>query len=274
MELLRDMVNRRADEVDLAAASLLIALDEYPDLNILRYLQEIQRLADEIKPHLRFRADLRPMDAIERINQCLFAEAGFRGNQENYYDPRNSFINEVLDRRLGIPITLSVVYMEVGKRLGLKLEGVGMPGHFLVKCIHRDLEIFIDAFSQGEILLETDCQRKLTQIYGQDFQFDRIYLSSVNNHQILIRMLTNLKAIYLSQQDYRRALSTTEKILLVTPEAAAELRDRGSMHFRLNQFSQAMKDWSRYLELRPDAPDAQEVQNNLATVAGLLAFRN
>jgi regulator of sirC expression with transglutaminase-like and TPR domain len=274
IELLRSMICRPAEEVDLASAALLIGLDEYPDLNIARYLREIEKLAADIRPRLQSCSRPAPTDTIGCINQHLFSIAGFRGNQENYYDPRNSFLNEVLDRRLGIPITLSVIYIEVGKRLGLNLQGVGMPGHFLVKYTDQEVEIFVDAFSQGEILVEADCQRKLSQIYGQSFRFERAYLSSVNNHQILARMLANLKAIYLSQQDYRRALSIIEKILLVIPDAPTELRDRGTLHYRLNDLSDAMKDWSAYLGLYPNASDAQEVRQNLEGVTRLLASRN
>jgi hypothetical protein len=129
-ELFREMVSRLAEEVDLAAAALLIALDEYPDLNLQEYLLKLDQLAEGIRPELQRSGSVseRPVDAIEKMNQHLFAVEGFRGNREDYYDPRNSFLNEVLDRRTGIPITLSVIYMEVGKRLGLELQGVGMPG--------------------------------------------------------------------------------------------------------------------------------------------------
>jgi regulator of sirC expression with transglutaminase-like and TPR domain len=275
-ELFREMVSRPAGEVDLAAAALLIALDEYPDLNLQEYLLRIDQLAEGIRPELQGSGSVaeRPVDAIEKVNQHLFAVEGFRGNRDDYYDPRNSFLNEVLDRRTGIPITLSVIYMEVGKRLGLELQGVGMPGHFVVKCRHRDIELFVDPFNFGEILLEADCQKKLAQIHGQDFRFDRSHLDSVNNHQILTRMLTNLKAIYFEKQDYSRTLAMIEKILLVNPNAPDEIRDRGFIHYKLDHLSQALKDWSRYLELSPRASDAKEIERNLTVAGHLLAGRN
>src|SRR4030095_10030132 len=252
-DLFGEMVSRPPEQVDLAAASLLIALDEYPGLNVSDYLERIDLLAERTSAQLQPDAAERPLEAIKSINYQLFEIEGFRGNREDYYDPRNSFLNDVLDRKTGIPITLSVLYMEVGRRIGLKIEGVGMPGHFIVKCKHNGTEIFVDAFGQGEILLEEGCGRKLTQLHGKDFQFNRSCLDAVNHNQILTRMLHNLKAIYWNQQNYAKALGVIEKVLLINPAAAAEIRDRGFAHYQLNHLSPAIKDWSRYLELRPAA---------------------
>jgi regulator of sirC expression with transglutaminase-like and TPR domain len=273
-DLFADMVSRPPDQVDLAFAALLIALDEYPGLDFSMYLARIDAFAERALSRLHFDASERPMEAIESINYELFETEGFRGNRDEYYDPRNSFLNEVLDRKRGIPITLSILYMEVGRRVGLKIEGVGMPGHFLVKHRHDGVDIFVDAFARGEILLEEGCQRKLTQLHGESFQFNRSYLDAVNRNQILTRMLHNLKAIYWNQQNYTKALGVIEKVLLLNPTAAGEIRDRGFVHYRLNQLSPAIKDWSRYLELRPSAPDAAEVSKKLKAAAQARAFRN
>lgn len=274
MELFREMVTRPEAQIDLASAALLIALDEYPSLNIQKYLGNINAMASKIQSNLDFSIQARPVEAIERINRFLFQVEGFRGNTEDYYDPRNSFLNDVLDRRTGIPITLSLIYMEVGKRMGLLLEGVGMPGHFIVKCLHQGLEIFIDPFHQGEILLEEECRKRLQQIYGNDFQFRRSFLDSVGKRQILGRMLTNLKGIYLNRKEFRKALSTIEKILLVNPDAAFEIRDRATVHYKLNNLSAALADWARYLELQPEATDSEEIKNNLNIIGQLIALRN
>jgi regulator of sirC expression with transglutaminase-like and TPR domain len=273
LDLFREMVSRPPEQVDLASAALLIVLDEYPALNVSDYLERIDALAERTSAHLHFDAQERPMEAIESINHELFVIERFRGNQEDYYDPRNSFLNEVLDRKTGIPITLSVLYMEVARRIGLKLEGVGMPGHFIVKCQRNDVAIFVDPFGQGEILLEEGCQRKLTHLHGKDFKFNRSCLDAVNNHQILTRMLHNLKAIYWNRQNYTKSLGVIEKLLLINP-TSAELRDRGLAHYQLDHFSSAIKDWSRYLELRPGAPDAAEVSKNVKLAAQACAFRN
>jgi regulator of sirC expression with transglutaminase-like and TPR domain len=273
-QLLKGAVSRQSEDINLASAALFIAIDEYPNLNVHKYLKEIQGFADQIRPQLHARRQQKPIEVIDKMSQHLFVTAGFRGNRESYFDPRNSFLNEVLDRRLGIPITLSVIYMEVGKRLGLKLHGVGMPGHFLVKCLDHGTEIFVDPFNGGEILLESDCHSKLSQIHGENLLFDRVYLNSINNHQILTRMLTNLKRIYLKQQDHLRALAIVEKLLVVNPNAPPEIRDRGFLYYKLNQFSQALNDWQHYLDLSPNAPDVSEIERNLTTVGHLLALRN
>ena len=273
-DLFREMVSRPPEQIDLGAAALLIALDEYPGLNMSGYLKRIDALAERTSAQLFSNAAERPMEAIESINYQLFEIEGFRGNQEDYYDPRNSFLNDVIDRKTGIPITLSVLYMEVGRRIGLKMEGVGMPGHFIVKCMQDGAEIFVDPFGRGEILLEEGCRRKLTQLHGKDFQFNSSCLDAVNHRQILTRMLHNLKGIYWNQQNYTKALGIIEKVLLINPTAAVELRDRGFAHYQLNHLSSAIKDWSRYLELRPEPSDAAEVSKRLKMAAQVMAFRN
>jgi regulator of sirC expression with transglutaminase-like and TPR domain len=274
IELFKEMVSKPEHRIDLASAALLIALDEYPNLNVQEYLHRIDKVASKIRADIDFPVQDRPIDAIERISRYLFQTEGFHGNIENYYDPRNSFLNDVLDRRTGIPITLSLVYIEVGKRLGLNLQGVGMPGHFIVKYLYRTVEIFVDPFHQGEILLVEGCKKRLRQIYGEDFQFDPSFLNSVGKHQILTRILNNLKSIYLSNKDYSKALNTIEKLLVINPDAPQETRDRAAVHYKLGNLSSALVDWASYLELQPEAPDSDEVKNYLKVVGQLLAMRN
>jgi regulator of sirC expression with transglutaminase-like and TPR domain len=273
-ELFKEMVGRPERQVDLASAALLIALDEYPTLDIQRYLREIDAMAAAIRSEVDFSVEIRTMETIEKLNRFLFQTRGFRGNTEDYYDPRNSYLNEVLERRLGVPITLSLVFMEVGKRLGLRLEGVGMPGHFIVKCLHNGSEVFVDPFNRGEILLEDECRKRLERQYGTGFQFSRSFLDSVNKHQILTRMLTNLKGIYLQREEFRKALGAIEKIVFINPESHSEIRDRAAVHFKLNNLSYALADWVRYLEMQPNAADAAEVKNQMNIAGQLLALRN
>jgi regulator of sirC expression with transglutaminase-like and TPR domain len=273
-ELFKEMVGRPERQVDLASAALLIALDEYPTLDIQKYLREIDAMASVIRSEIDFSVGTRTMETIEKLNRFLFRSKGFRGNTEDYYDPRNSYLNEVLERRLGIPITLSLVFMEVGKRLGLRLEGVGMPGHFIVKCLHNGWEVFVDPFNQGEILLEDECRKRLELQYGTGFQFSRSFLDSVSKHQILTRMLANLKGIYLQREEFRKALGAIEKIVFINPESHSEIRDRAAVHFKLNNLSYALADWLRYLEMQPNAADAAEVKNQMNVAGQLLALRN
>jgi regulator of sirC expression with transglutaminase-like and TPR domain len=273
-ELFKEMVGRPESQVDLASAALSIALDEYPALDIQKCLSEIDAMASVLRSEIDFSVETRSLDTIERLNRFLFHTRGFRGNTEDYYDPRNSYLNEVLERRLGIPITLSLVFMEVGKRLGLRLEGVGMPGHFIVKCFHNGSEVFIDPFNQGEILMEDECRKRLELQYGTGFQFSRSLLDSVNKHQILTRMLANLKGIYLQRQEFRKALGAIEKIVFINPKSHTEIRDRAAVHFKLSNLTSALADWVRYLEMQPNAPDAEEIKNQMKVAGQLLALRN
>lgn len=272
-ELFREMVERPEKEVDLASAALVIALDEYPTLDIQKYLREIDAMASAIRSEMDFSVGGR-LDAIRKLSRFLFQVKGFRGNTDDYYDPRNSYLNEVLERRLGIPISLSLVFIEVGKRAGLELEGVGMPGHFVVKCLYDGREILVDPFNQGGVLTEDECRKRLELQFGTGFEFSRSFLDSVNKHQILTRMLTNLKGIYLERQEFRKALGAIEKILIVNPESPSEIRDRASVHFKLNSFSSALADWVYYLEMKPEAADAEDVKTQMNIAGQLLALRN
>jgi regulator of sirC expression with transglutaminase-like and TPR domain len=250
--------------IDLAEAALLIAKEEYPDLDVAIYLArldamgaEVERLAD---------GSLDPHRLIAAMNAHLFQRLGFHGNAEDYYDPRNSFLNEVLDRRTGIPITLSTVYLEVGRRIGLPLHGVGMPGHFLVKHVGRDEEIVIDPFDGGGILSDADCQRRLDRVYSGKLGFERSMLAAVGTRQILTRTLTNLKAIYFNQQEYSKALSIIERLLILHPQAACEIRDRGLLSCQLKRYAEASADLERYLRLAPKAEDSETIREHLRTL--------
>ncbi|MEW5975352.1 MAG: transglutaminase-like domain-containing protein [Acidobacteriota bacterium] len=273
-QLFKEMVARPDSRIDLATAALMIALDEYPSLNLGRYLSVLAFMAGQIRSSLTHSAEARPLDTIEKINEFLFGTQGFRGNVENYYDPRNSFLNEVLDRRTGIPITLSVIYIEVGKRLGLQLEGIGLPGHFVVQCRCPNLEVFIDPFNQGAILFEEECKHLVEKVRGDAGEFDSSFLKPVTNRQILIRMLTNLKAIYVRRQDFERTLLVLDKLLLVNPASSLVFRDRAAVHYHLNHLSLAARDWAEYLRLQPDAEDADTVRHNIRLVGQMLSLRN
>jgi regulator of sirC expression with transglutaminase-like and TPR domain len=272
-ELFKEMIARPDEQVDLASATLLIALDEYPALDIQKYLREIDDLASAVQSEADWPAE-NTRGAIEKLNRFLFRTKGFRGNHADYYDPRNSYLNEVLERRLGIPITLSVLFMEVGRRLGLRVEGVGMPGHFIVKCVENDREILVDPFTQGEILLEAECRRRMEQQFGASLRFDRSFLDSVNKHQILTRMLRNLKGIYWERGEFRKAVGVLDKILLLNPEGSSEFRDRATAHFKLSNFSLALADWVRYLEMEPQAKGIEEIKRQMNIAGRLLALRN
>jgi regulator of sirC expression with transglutaminase-like and TPR domain len=198
-------IDRADHEINLARAALTIAQIEYPDLDIDRYLQVLATMAQEVAqrlPTTRY-----PLKVIQTINQYLFIDLNFQGNEHDYYNPRNSFLNDVLDLKTGIPLTLAIVYLEIAKRIDFPMVGIGMPGHFLIRPNFADSEIFVDAFDRGEILFAEDCRQKLMNIYQQDIPtLPPEILQPVTNRQILFRMLNNLQSIYLNQPDFDRAL--------------------------------------------------------------------
>ncbi|WP_041933265.1 transglutaminase-like domain-containing protein [Gloeothece verrucosa] len=248
-------------QIDLAKASLYLAQQEYPKLDIDEYLNALDTMAQEIKERLP--DSFYPLKIIQTINHYLFEDLGFEGNRTDYYDPRNSFLNQVIDRRTGIPITLSVVYLEIAKRLDFPMVGIGMPGHFIIRPNFEEAGIFVDAYNQGEILFEQDCEQRLQEVYQQPVKLEPHFLEPVTNQQILGRILTNLKYIYLNGQQFFKALTILEYILLIFPNHPLELRDRGLIYYHLGETQKASQDLGFYLALLPDAQDAQVIRQLL-----------
>ena len=256
-----DEINQPEEEINLAKAALYIAQTEYLELNPNPWLDTLDRMAQEVRTRLT--AERYPLRVIQTINQYLYTELGFRGNSKDYYNPCNSFLNDVLERRQGIPITLSLVYLEIAQRLDFPMVGIGMPGHFLIRPDFADAGIFVNAFNGGETLFEQDCEELLSRLYQQSVKLQPQYLEAVTKQQFLARMLTNLKFIYLNQKELDKALTMVEMILLVFPSAATEIRDRGLLCFELGKWEQARRDLEFYLAMVPDAGDFDIVQNIL-----------
>ena len=249
------------EELDVARAALLIATTEYPRLDIEGELAVLDSLAAGAAR--RFGEDRSPLAALNTLSEYLFDEVGFRGNTEDYYDPRNSYLNDVLGRRLGIPITLSLVYIEVGKRLEIPILGVGMPGHFLAR--HRDEDaLFIDPFNGGLLLSETECAARLNEVAQSQIEWDPGYLAPISSREFIARMLGNLKTSHLGRKDYARGLTMIDWIMTILPEATDELRDRGLVHYELGQHAEALDDLTRCLESNPDFPGADNVRTLIA----------
>ncbi|MBM3222328.1 MAG: tetratricopeptide repeat protein [Candidatus Tectomicrobia bacterium] len=248
----------------LAEGALLIAQEEYPALDIPAYLQRLDAMAAVVSARLGLEID--PQRIVVQLNAYLFDEQGFRGNQEQYYDSRNSFLNEVIERKTGIPITLSVVYIELARLVGLPIVGVGMPGHFLVRYSAQPTVFWIDPYYRGQILTREDCRERLTDMYGPRLLWDDAYLEPVSDHAILQRMLYNLKAIYVQRHDHQRALQIVERLLLLRPDVLTEMRDRGLLHAQLGAVEAALDDLHHYLQLVPDAPDAAVIAQHMATL--------
>lgn len=252
------MVARPEEEVDLAEAALLIAAEEYPQLPAEPYLQRLDVLAERVRDRLG--VETAPLLVLQELNRVLFSEEGFRGNAEAYYDPRNSFLNDVLDRRVGVPISLSIVYLEVGWRLGLPLAGIGFPGHFLVRYEGEVIRVLLDPFDAGRLRFEDQAQELLDRVYGGLVRLQPEFLEPSGRKDMLVRLLKNLKAIHLNARDDAKALAAIERILLIRPGAPAELRDRGMLLARSGRAAEAVADLERYLASSPEAPDARRVR--------------
>jgi regulator of sirC expression with transglutaminase-like and TPR domain len=248
---------------DLAPAALAIARVEYPTLETAPYLNLLDKLGDEASARIGRPDAMRFEDDIRALNEYLYEELGFVGNRAQYDDPRNSFLNEVLNRRTGIPISLGVVYLEVARRAGLRVAGVNFPGHFLLRAPASDRAGFfeeaegiliIDPFHSGALLSETDCRELLRQHLGDAAAFDRALLAPATRHQIVVRMLVNLKRLYVRMRSFPQARFISDLLLTVDPSAIVELRDRGLLAYHLQDFAGALRDLEAYLRLLPKSP--------------------
>jgi regulator of sirC expression with transglutaminase-like and TPR domain len=263
------------DDFDLARACLQVARQEYPDLDPERSLAALDAMAATIRGRLA--ADAFAEQRVAALNHHLFAEQGFRGNAEAYYDPRNSYLNDVLERRLGIPISLSIVYMEVGRRVGLALDGVSFPGHFMVKLRVRRGELVLDPFAAGVPRSSAELRQRLAQVLPAglaDAADLTPYLAATPPRQILARVLRNLKAIHLQAGDADRALAAAIRMVALLPDAAEELRDRGTIYADMGAFRAALDDLQGYLRRRPEAPDAVDVRARVVELTAACARLN
>jgi regulator of sirC expression with transglutaminase-like and TPR domain len=266
------------DEIDLGQAALTIAADHYPCLDISAYGRKLDAMAQEAREHIQGARS--PESIIAALNAYLFEEQGFRGNAQDYYNPANSFLNEVLDTRRGLPITLSIVYIALAQRLGLPISGVGLPLHFIVRYeapvayAFPSSAILIDPFHGGEILTPQTCQERIERILGRPIEFDPAYLQPTPNRLILYRLLNNLKQGYLQREEPERAGRVVEQMLVVAPDSADDIRDRGLLFLQERAFSRAV-DWlTRYLACVPDASDAARIQRAIEQAYHLRAQLN
>ena len=279
-----ELVSRRDEKIELARACLQIAEDAYPGLDVDGYVGEIDRFAKRLRARLA--QDAVAEDRVIALNEFLFDDLGFSGNTDDYYDPRNSYLNEVLDRRTGIPITLAVLYMEIGRRIALPFEGVSFPGHFLVRLPLRGGTLVLDPFSGGVPQSESELRERLKRVIPRgladgkaggvrdaardvsvaELPLDQ-FLEPASNRQILARVLRNLKSVYREQDKPERLLEVLNRMVIVAPDSAAELRDRGFVYQRLECWRPAFKDLAEYLERAPDAGDVDEVRAKMVDLS-------
>jgi regulator of sirC expression with transglutaminase-like and TPR domain len=256
-----DIVSRHESDINLAEAALVIAAEEYPRLDIALYLEKLENFGNRVRERVETAATT--ADLVASLNAVLFDELGFQGNRENYYDPRNSFLNEVIDRRTGIPITISVVYIDVARQIGFSVHGIGLPGHFIVGHFNPVEDFFIDVFNGGRLLTENALADLVSGMSGGRMQFNSTHLMPVTKKQILTRMLSNLLGIYAGSQDYRRAIASIERILLIMPDSLPHIRDYGLLLAHIEKNGSAIEQLEKYLRRLPDAEDAETIKEQI-----------
>lgn len=275
-----EQLAREDARIELARACLQIAEDVYPGLDVDGYVGEIDRFAGRLRARLAPGASTE--DRIIELNDFLFAELGFSGNVDDYYDPRNSYLNEVVDRRTGIPITLAVLYMEIGRRIELPLSGVSFPGHFLVRLPMRGGMLVLDPFSGGAPQSEDELRARLKRVIPagasegvpvSELPLDP-FLEPASNRQILARLLRNLKGVYRDRDEPARLLDVLTRMIAVAPDDATELRDRGFVYERLECWRPALQDLAAYLEREPEAADLHEVRSRMVELSRRCARLN
>lgn len=256
--------NARDEEIPLFQSALLIACDEYPDLDTQYYEDVCENWRASIAPQVERATS--PIASLQALNRFLFEELGFSGNNDDYYDPRNSYINDVFERRLGIPISLAVMQMEVARRLGMGLEGVAFPGHFLVRMPVQGGVMVLDPYQGGRSLDVDELRQRAQPHVGQESLGDQQLLrllDPASHRAILTRMLRNLRSVYLERQDLERALRCADRLLTVDPGLAMEYRERARLYQALGYNKGVIDDLTHYLKLAPDADDAQGVHQML-----------
>jgi regulator of sirC expression with transglutaminase-like and TPR domain len=269
--------------IDLAQADLLVASIVYPDLDMAYYMAKLDGLARRVREVLaQAEPDISPPSlqevvspaAIEAMHHVLFEEEGFRGNLADYHNPNNSFLNKVLEEHTGIPITLSIIYMEVGRRIGIRVDGIGLPFHFLVRCRLDDGFVYIDPFHSGQLLNEHGCLQLVRRIGGNQIRMHSHWFKPVTHKMLLTRVLNNLKQVYLDKEDFIRALAICDLLILLHPQAPTERRDRGIIHLELKHYAHALYDLQGYTQLAPQSEDRYEMLNHIKTIRQIIAMMN
>jgi len=265
------LLDRPEDSICLAEAALLVAAGQYPDLDVSDYLGRIDAYAAELRGRLGVEAS--DTERIAAINQYLFHELGFAPDADNYYDPRNSFLNDVLERKRGIPLSLSIIYIAVGRRLGLDLRGVSFPGHFLVKCPVDGGVVVLDPYLGGLSLSLEDLQKRLRDVRGGEVSRAIVseMLVSAAPREVLVRMLRNLKSVYLKAEQWHDALAVLEWIIPLAPAEHDAVRDRGIVYQELECSRAALADFEQYVAREPGAQDAEAIRGRIVEMRRLVA---
>jgi regulator of sirC expression with transglutaminase-like and TPR domain len=270
LQAFRYLAGEASGRIDLGLAALTIARIEHPQLRPEQYLPQL----DDLARRSEAARETDPQRAVERLRRFLFEDEGFRGNAQDYYDPRNSCLNDVLARKLGIPITLSILFMEVGRRVGLALEGIGLPGHFIVRARLEGRDLLLDPFNRGALLTAAEAAVVAARAVGRPVQLADAHWTPCTPAQILIRMLRNLKTVYVQREDWGRSLTVIDRLLVLDAESPIHLRDRGTVLVKVGRLWDGAAAWERYLQKFPEAQDAQTFRQQLRRVRQELAARN
>jgi regulator of sirC expression with transglutaminase-like and TPR domain len=265
-----DLVSAPEHEIDLTLGTLTLARVEYPDLVTEHHVKAL----DELAARSGTAGAEDPLRALHRLREFLFDEEGFRGNADDYYDPANSCLNQVLERKLGIPITLSVLMMEVGRRVGLRMHGVGLPGHFVVSADVGTESVLLDPFDGGTLLTQETAADVVSRAVGRRVTLTAEHFAPLGKRQILARMLANLKSAYVRREEWAKSLAIVDRLLVLDGPASAFVRDRGSLLIKLGDLFRGAAAWERYLRAHPQAPDADKVKRDLRRVRQRIASLN
>jgi len=260
------------DGFDLVEACLWVAAEEYPDLSVENELQRVRLIAGEGARRVYDLAN--PFARLDGLRTYFFDELGFRGNADDYNAPDNCHLNQVLDRRLGIPLSLSILFMEVANAAGFESRGVSLPGHFIVRVEWMERTLLVDVYNRGEVISEEDCRQLVSRTTGRPSLFRRSVLNGTDERLMLRRLLMNLKHVYVESEDYPRALSSVERLLMLTPDDPAEIRDRGFLQAHMGRAGAAIVDLESYLRCYPDAPDTESVRGRVAWLRRRLSESN
>ncbi len=258
----REIAGRPDAALDLVEASLVIALEDEPALDIDRYLQQVHDWSDAVRERLEGSRDVERI--VESINRLLFEEEGFHGEDEDYYDPRSALLNETLDKHAGLPIALSILYIEMSRRMGVEASGVSLPGRFLVKFSGPFGQIVVDPFDGGRVLSTIELQKLLDAVYGGGVRLREHHLRSFSSKEILARELAQLKAAYLVRHDLVRAAASIDRLLILDQNDPYEVHDRGSVAVQMHEYRSAIECFERYLALTPHAENVARVREQIA----------
>jgi regulator of sirC expression with transglutaminase-like and TPR domain len=266
------MIQRPDPAIDLARTALLVAAESDPNVDVDGELATIESWAEELKRRLD--PDWNNLQKLARLRSFVYEDLGFRGDRAHYFSPSNSLLHEVMRRRLGIPLTLSILFMELGWRIGIPFEGVGFPGHFLVRLAGEPRDLLLDPFRRGMSVHEEDCRKMLLDTSGGKLPFDTRLLASVGKREMILRLLNNLKGAYLRSGDDALALAAVDRLLVLDPDDIDEIRDRGLLLFRLHRYGAALDGLRTYLQRAPQARDREAMERHIESLRQILSTMN